>query len=132
MRYQVTLQSRDRDQQPFLVEVEAETGDQAAALALARHPGHTASNIFPAGDAPAPKTRRTSRRCNSASGRGAAMDDRFPLRPRARLTDAQLDVLADALAIVARTGRKDVLAAVEEAFCVQIVAARAPFVPDKL
>jgi hypothetical protein len=56
--------------------------------------------------------------------------DRFPLRPRSGLTDNQLDALADALAIVARAGRKDVLAAVEEAFGVQVVPARAPFVPD--
>jgi hypothetical protein len=51
MNFQITMQSRDRDQRPFVVEVEAETGDEAAAKAVAKHPGCTASNIFPAGDA---------------------------------------------------------------------------------
>ena len=31
--------------------IDAETGDQAAAKALARHPGHIAYNIYPAADA---------------------------------------------------------------------------------
>ena len=51
MRYQITMQSRDRDQRPFVVEIEAETGDEAADKAVAAHPGFTASNIYPAGDA---------------------------------------------------------------------------------
>jgi hypothetical protein len=51
MKYQVTLQSRDRALAPFVVEIMAETGDEAAEIALARHPGHIASTIFPAGDA---------------------------------------------------------------------------------
>lgn len=51
MNYQITMQSRDRDQRPFVVVVTAETGDEAAAKAVAKHPGCTASNIYPAGDA---------------------------------------------------------------------------------
>ena len=51
MKFQITMQSRDRDQRPFVVEVEAESGDEAADKAVAKYPGFTASNIYPAGDA---------------------------------------------------------------------------------
>jgi len=51
MKFQITMQSRDRAERPFVVVVTAESGDEAAAKAVAKYPGHTASNIYPAGDA---------------------------------------------------------------------------------
>ena len=38
MKYQITMQSRDPAERSFVVEVEADTGDDAAAIAVAKYP----------------------------------------------------------------------------------------------